>query len=146
MSISTPRGDRMRLIRSLAVIVLTLCGVVPARPGTAASSDPAPTPDRADFSGTWQLNEGMSTRIADLLTKDGAIPDGRAAGSRGESAGRRGIGRGGSSDLGESAYQLLEDEGRLIVADEGETVRVTRAHGRKKVLYPDGEERELDDG
>ncbi|HEX7578574.1 MAG TPA: hypothetical protein VF580_01135 [Thermoanaerobaculia bacterium] len=139
----------MRLIRSLPVIALTLCGLAPARSGTASPSAPAPALDRADFSGIWRLNEEKSTRVADLLTKDGAVPDGGAAGSRGERAGRRGGARGGSSggsDLGEAAYQLLEDERRLVVADEGETVRITRTLGKKRVLYPDGEERELDDG
>jgi hypothetical protein len=33
-----------------------------------------------------------------------------------------------------------------VVADEGETVRITRARGQKRVLFLDGEERELDDG
>ncbi len=137
----------MRLIRSLPVIVLTLCGFAGARPGSASPSPP--TPGRADFSGTWQLNEEQSTRVADILGKDGMVPSGETAGGRGESAGRRGGGRGGSSGgsgLGDSAYQLLEDERRLVVADEGETVRITRVGGKKRVLYPDGEERELDDG
>lgn len=132
----------MRLIRSLPVIALTLCGLALALPGTASPSAPPPALDRADFSGIWRLNEEKSTRVADLLTKDGAVPDGSGvAGGRGEGAGRRG-----GSDLGEAAYQLLEDERRLVIADEGETVRITRALGKKRVLYPDGEERELDDG
>ncbi len=130
----------MNPFRTLSAVGLTLLGLAWSRPGTAS---PSPA-DRADFSGTWKLNEEQSTRIADLVGKEGVLPDAPLANPMGGRGGR-GTG-GGSAGIGDSAFQLLEDARRLVVVDQGDAIRITRGEGSKRTIYPDGEERELDDG
>jgi hypothetical protein len=131
----------MRLSRILPAIILTLTAI-PMVPLEAA---PPGGPARADFSGSWILNEGQSTRIADLLAKDGFVPtapDPAAAQRRGSKGG--GVAAGGG--LSDSASQLLEEARALVILDEGDVVRINRGGGKKRTIYPDGEEREIDDG
>ena len=128
----------MNPFRTLSAVGLALLGLAWARPGAAASKGA----DRADFSGTWTLNEAQSTRVTDLVGKDGVLPD---APNPGSGPGGRPTG-GGSAGIGDNAFQILEDVRRLVVVDEGDVVRVSRGQGQKRTIFPDGEERELDDG
>jgi len=133
----------MRVLSALAAVLTVeiLAGSAPAAP--------PPRQVRTDFSGTWKLNESLSSDAAALMRRDGLLPDGGAGpgGTPGEGGGRRG-GRGSPATGGgiDYPFQLLEDERRLAVADDGETLKITRSRGRKRVIFTDGEERELDDG
>ena len=133
----------MRAVPALAAAVLTAEILA-----TVAAASPPSRPARVDFSGTWKLNEALSSDTGALMRKDGLLPDGGIGpgGTPGEGGGRRG-GRG-VSPTGATDYpfQLLEDERRIAIADDGDTVRITRSRGRKRILFTDGDERELDDG
>ena len=85
--------------------------------------------ERPDFSGTWKLNEKLSTDPFEKIQKDGSS-------------------RRGSTDTGalEIPVEALEMDQRLVTTDEGQKIRVTRGNGRERTLFLDGEERELDDG
>jgi hypothetical protein len=100
------------------------------------AAPPDPKAERADFSGTWKLNEKLSVDPFDLFRKDALL----SGGNRSEE-GRRG--NAGADDI---PLEVLSDEGRLVVADDGQRVRITRGPGRQSVLVTDGEERELDEG
>jgi hypothetical protein len=106
--------------------------------GRAESADEKAA--RADFSGTWALNEQLSEDPIDKLGKEGLASGGDTGGRPGGSGGA-----GGSGALA-VPWELLEDNRRFVLEDSGLRVRVTRAKGRQRVLFLDGEERELDDG
>jgi hypothetical protein len=99
------------------------------------AAPPNPQAERADFSGTWKLNEKLSVDPFDLIRKDGLLS--------GESRSERG--RPGNAGADDIPLEVLSDERRLVVADDGQRVRITRGPGRQSVLVTDGEERELDD-
>jgi hypothetical protein len=113
-----------------------------------AGSGPGAAADRADFSGSWVLNEKLSTKVSDLLAKDGFVPptqDPEAAAAA-ASRSRRGGGVPPGGGLSDSATTLLEEAQMIAITDEGDIVRIGRMRGKKRTLFPDGEEREIDDG
>jgi len=127
---------------SRTLAILTVLGLA-AFPG-AGRADSKARP--GDFSGTWALDEGKSEDPFAKLRGD--APSG-AGGDRAQEGGSKG--RGGSSSgarsTGEDApAELLEDERRIVVRDEGGKVKIIHGQGRQRVLYLDGDERELDDG
>src|SRR5258706_4708566 len=96
---------------------------------------------RADFSGTWALKSGVSD---DPFRDSAKQAETSSIGGRGR-AGSPGIGSGGA--LGDIPLEALGMDARLlVVTDEASTLHVTYASGRKRTLFADGEERELDDG
>ena len=98
----------------------------------------ADTGTRADFSGTWGLNDDRSEDPFDVWLKAGG----------GSSASRGGGGRGGRGDGAPADAPpaiVMEGERRLVVVDEGATVRVSRGPGRERVLFTDGREVAIDD-
>jgi hypothetical protein len=77
---------------------------------------------RADFSGAWALDPKASEapreeRLANVLDPAVDVP-----------------------------LEVTSSAGRIVVADDGATLRVDYPSGRKRVFFLDGEERELDDG
>ncbi len=124
--------------------------------GRAAPSDPGSA--RADFSGAWKLNEALSADPSRVVQSGGG-PGGerteasgrtegggggrRGGGGRGGGGGGRSGGGGNSPDF---PFEAMEAEGRLVLTDNGETVKVDRVRGPQRVFRTDGEERELDDG
>jgi len=117
-----------------AALLATLGGGGGGTVGHAAPPDPGA--ERADFSGTWKLNEKLSVDPFDLIRKDAILSGGNQS-----EEGRRG--NAGASDI---PLEALSDQRRLVVADDGQRVRITRGPGQQSVLVTDGEERELDDG
>ena len=131
----------MDVLSRRSTAILLILGLAAASGGRADAADPKV--ERADFSGTWALSEGLGERpVGDSRQEGLARGDGRRAGSRG---GARGGGTGGEG-VADLPWELVEDERRLVVEDDGTNVQITRAQGRRRVLYTDGEERELDDG
>ncbi|HQR68490.1 MAG TPA: hypothetical protein PLB02_13965, partial [Thermoanaerobaculia bacterium] len=118
----------------LALLALIL---VPAGPAPAGD----PKGSRADFSGTWTLEAETGDAPAPDPPKGDAGFPGAGAGGRGRAAG------GGSvSGITGLPREAIGDAGQLTVTDDGSAVRVERPNGRQRVLFTDGEERELDDG
>ena len=77
---------------------------------------------RADFSGAWAVDPKASEppreeRLANALDPAVDVP-----------------------------LEVTSSAGRIVVADDGATLRVDYPSGRKRVFFLDGEERELDDG
>jgi hypothetical protein len=134
----------MNRFRALAIV--TIFGLA-SFPGAGRADSKM---SRADFSGTWALNEGKSQDPFAKLRGD-AVQAGEGDGTKGGgSRGRGGRGGGGSSGARstgeEPPSELMEDERRIVVTDDGEKVKIIHGQGRQRVLFLDGDERELDDG
>lgn len=100
---------------------------------------------RADFSGRWALKEEVGDKPVEEPAKNGVTFPGGEAGEGGRSRGRSSGGRSGGGIAG-LPLEAVGDARRLAIADDGFAVRIEYPTGRKRVLYTDGEERELDDG
>jgi len=127
-----PASFRPFLFALLAVLL------VPGRPARTEE----PKRSRADFSGAWTLKEETGDKPAPVPATD----TGRFLGvETGE--GRRGRASGGGSGNGITGLPLeaVGDVRQLAITDDGFAVRVVRPTGRQRVLFTDGEERELDD-
>ena len=109
---------------------------------TRVASAADPKPGRADFSGEWALDEGSSV-------DKGTNTDTARESPRPQAVGRGGSGAAGmpgadtSSDI---PFEAMVDADRINVRDDGTKLFVVYVSGRQRVLFLDGEERELDDG
>jgi hypothetical protein len=113
--------------------------LVPAGPAPAGE----PKGSRADFSGTWTLQAETGDAPAPEPPKGDAGFPGGEAGGRGR--GRSSAG-GSVSGITGLPLEAIGDVGQITVTDDGSAVTVERPNGRQRVLFTDGEERELDDG
>lgn len=109
------------------VTLLVLAAVLAA--GSALAADPPPA--RADFSGTWALQR-----------ESGDDAGGKMKGEvRSSSAGGGALGA-----VVDLPLEAFVDASRLVVADDGSTLKITYPSGRQRVFRTDGEERLLDEG
>jgi hypothetical protein len=140
--------------RSVPVIALLSLGLVASKGRLLAADE---KPQKADFSGRWVLNAGLSDDPAEKMREGGGGGStrggregggggfgggmggrggfgGRGGGSRGGSGGARG----GGGDQGGPPPGILEDSSRLKIADEGLNVRIKKDNGSERTLYTDG--------
>lgn len=114
---------------------LGLCAVLAAAAGLAcAGGSPGdPIPEHPDFSGTWVINLELSDRPDDQLRpRDGDRRDGdRPVGARPEPR-RSGPGLG----------ALVQSFVAFRIVDEDSTVTLIGAGGDRRVVRPDGAERQ----
>ena len=127
-----PASFRPFLFALLAVLL------VPGRPARTEE----PKRSRADFSGAWTLKEETGDKPAPVPATDERSFLGVET-----REGRRGRTSGGGSGNGITGLPLeaVGDVRQLAITDDGFAVRVVRPTGRQRVLFTDGEERELDD-
>lgn len=124
-------------IRRSAIPALLLALALPGAPSLAAE-DPKPAPE-AGFSGRWALSESKDNVVAAKKSGGWSFLSGGDEGS-GSAPGR---GAGGGFDL---PLEVMTDTRRLVVVDDGSTLRVTYPTGRKRTFVTDGGKRYLDDG
>ena len=102
------------------------------------ADDPKPAPE-AGLSGRWALSE----------TKDNVVPSSKSGGwsiLSGADEGSGGIGGGSAGGGFDLPLEMMTDARRLVVVDDGTTLRVTYPTGRKRTFVTDGAGRYLDDG
>lgn len=119
---------------SVLLSAFALLGALPA----ASTEEAVPAPDTG-FSGRWALSDSKDNVV--LRSKSGgwSILSGGDDGSGGS-----GVPTGGGGfDL---PLEVMTDARRLVVAEEGTTLRVTYPTGRKRTFVADGVKRYLDDG
>ncbi|MCL4807695.1 MAG: hypothetical protein KJ062_07855 [Thermoanaerobaculia bacterium] len=114
-----------------ATCVLLLAGALAG--AGAAASDEAPAGSAEGFTGAWSLLAEKDDIAA--KARRGAWDVLPGAGSRGTA--------GGGFDL---PLEAMTDARRLVVEDDGTTLRATYPSGRKRTFVTDGEKRYLDDG
>ncbi len=103
-----------------------------------AAEDPKAAPE-SGFSGRWALLETKDNVV--LKSKSGGWS---ILGGTDEGAGGSGVPRsGGGFDI---PLEVMTDARRLVIVEEGATVRVTYPTGRKRTFVTDGVKRYLDDG
>lgn len=103
-----------------------------------SADDPKPAPETG-FSGRWALSETKDNVVATTKSGGWSILSGGDEGS----GGAPGRGAGGGFDL---PLEVMTDARRLVVDDDGSTLRVTYPTGRKRTFVTDGGKRYLDDG
>lgn len=124
-----------REVRRDARLVLSLLAWACLAAPAGAADERAPAGE-SGFNGTWAIAASSD----DVVLKPKA--DGRdAAGGGLEASGRRGAG-----DTFDLPLEVMTDARRLVVTDDGTTLRVTYPSGRKRTFVTDGEKRYLDDG
>lgn len=120
--------------RDARLVLLILASACLAAPVGAA--DERGSAGESGFAGVWAI--AASTDDVVLKSKAG---DRDAAGGGLEASGRRGVG-----DTFDLPLEVMTDARRLVVTDDGTTLRVTYPSGRKRTFVTDGEKRYLDDG
>lgn len=124
-------------IRSTAVSALFSALVLQG--GLAAAAD-APTPAvEAGFTGRWALLETRDN----VVLKSKSTGWGMSPGAGGGAGGAGGLNAGGGFDL---PLEVMTDARRIVVVDDGTTLRVTYPTGRKRTFVTDGRTRYIDDG
>jgi len=117
---------------------LVLAGLVaffvPAR---ACAETPSASP--TGLAGSWALAEETSDNPVTSAEKP------VESSSRGGHGGRGGS-RGTSVTAMDLPLESVADAQRLVITDDGFAIRITYPAGRTRTFFPDGEERELDDG
>ena len=124
---------KARLGLALAAMLLAGAPFVGGAPADADVMKPA-----AGFGGAWVLVDSADDVVV-RVPKDGW----GAAGGAERPGGTGGRGAGGGFDL---PLEVMTDARRLIVTDDGTTLRVTYPSGRKRTFVTDGAKRYLDDG
>ena len=119
-----------------AVSVLIAAATLAAVP--ASGADAPPSPVGSGFSGAWALSASSDDVVAKPAKEGWDILGGA---ERPEGTGT--LGAGGGFDL---PLEVMTDAHRLVVADDGTTLRVTYPSGRKRAFVTDGAKRYLDDG
>lgn len=117
---------------------LVLAGLIALSiPAHALAGTPSATP--TGLAGTWALAEESSDNPVTSADKpaEGSGPSGR---------GGRGGSRGTSVTAMDLPLEAIADAQRLVITDDGFAIRITYPAGRTRTFFPDGEERELDDG
>ena len=136
---------------SRAATLVLLSALLPASP-VRASDPPGPKPagkGKADFSGTWVLNEGLSQNPLEAMHGEGGGEEGFFGGPGGGYPGRGGGGYGGLLGSGPRGGggrgpegglppEVIEDARRLVITDSGLEVHVRRGSSHERVLYADG--------
>jgi hypothetical protein len=97
----------------------------------------------AAYSGTWALDEKLSEDPAVKAGDKGAGPS--SGGGWLDTLGGTASASGSASAF-DLPLEVIQDMRRLVVEEEGGNIRVAYLSGRKRILYPDGVERQLDDG
>lgn len=122
--------------RSAISTLLSVFALLCAPPLVAEDPKPA---SETGFSGRWALSETKDNVVATTKSGGWSILSGGDEGA-GSSPGR---GAGGGFDL---PLEVMTDTRRLVVVDDGATLRVTYPTGRKRTFVTDGGKRYLDDG
>lgn len=113
---------QIQVLSAAAVLVALECLA-----GTARAAE-EPRPGAEGFAGTWALSASRdNVDVSGLETPSGAS----------------GAGVAGGFDL---PLEVMTDARRLVVTDDGTTLRVTYPSGRKRTFVTDGVVRRLDDG
>ena len=139
-----PHGSRTATFVLLAALLPASSSLASEPPGPKTAGK-----EKADFSGTWVLNEGLSQDPLEAMRGEGRGEDGGSAGPFGVYSGRGGGGRGGLQGFAPPGAgprgpesgpptEVIEDARRLVVADSGLEVHVRRGSSRERVLYTDG--------
>lgn len=134
----------MHFRRRRPTLLLALIGFAALSAGrlSAAPDNPAA---RAVFSGTWAVKDETSDDVFHDAEKAGGAAAPAPSGRRGRGSSSGATAAGGNA-LGDLPLDALTDSHILVIVDEGSALRVAYSSGRKRVLYADGDERELDDG
>ncbi|HYN40953.1 MAG TPA: PepSY domain-containing protein [Thermoanaerobaculia bacterium] len=122
-----------RSVISALFCALALVGA----PGHAAEESKAA--DETGFSGRWALAK----------TRDSVVLKSKATGwglSPGAGDGPGGVGGGSAGGGFDLPLEVMTDARRLVVVDDGTTLRVTYPTGRKRTFVTDGATRYIDDG
>ncbi|MBK6406779.1 MAG: hypothetical protein IPF66_18085 [Holophagales bacterium] len=103
-----------------------------------AAEDPKAAP-QSGFSGRWALTQAKDN--VDLKSKSSgwSVTPGSELGAGGVG----GMSGGGGFDL---PVEVMTDARRLVIVEDGATVRVTYPTGRVRIFVTDGVKRYLDDG
>ena len=120
-----------RAFPRLALIVLLFLLALPVAQGAAA--DDAKPGGETGFPGTWAITAAKD----DVVRKVKSAPWGGLPGGGSGMDTVRGF------DL---PLEVMTDARRLVVTDDGKTIRVTYPSGRKRSFVTDGLERHIDDG
>jgi hypothetical protein len=134
-------GDLMddASIRSSAISALFSALALQGGLAVAVAADDPKTAVETGFTGRWTLSD----------TRDNVVLESRSTGwslSPGIDEGRGGAGGltgGGGFDL---PLEVMTDARRIVVVDDGTTLRVTYPTGRKRTFVTDGGTRYVDDG
>lgn len=131
--------------RPRPALVFALLGLLTVSSGRRSEAS-GPTSGRAVFSGTWAVKDETSDDVFHDAEKAGGTAAPAPSGGRRGRGGSSGAGAGAGNALGDLPLDALTDSHMLVIVDEGSALRVSYSSGRKRVLYADGDERELDDG
>jgi hypothetical protein len=97
----------------------------------------------AGFSGAWELKkEAGDNPFAAEASGEADRSGGEGRGSRAGFGGQGGA----AGEAVDAPLEAVGDAHRLVIVDDGWKLEITYPTGRKRVLYTDGEEREMDDG
>jgi hypothetical protein len=122
-----------RFVGPFLLSVLALSGA------PAVATDPSKAAGESGFSGRWALSE----------TRDDVVLKGTSSGWSGVSGAGEAPGSVGGRNAGggfDLPLEVMTDARRLVIVDDGTTLRVTYPTGRKRTFVTDGEKRYLDDG
>jgi hypothetical protein len=146
--------------RSLLAAAIVLAAAVVSVRAHSAPASPPQASDKPDFSGTWQLDRGISTDLTSLTFEPRANGDNqRASMGRGGYGGRGGGGGGGFGGFGgrntsrapaktgtpeeqarlkELTDQIRSGSATLVISHHEPTLAISDAQGKTRFLKTDG--------